>query len=121
MPFLPVVLGIGFLAWQWLTSKDGGETAMVGADDSGAFAAYPKGCTGECRVKAHSVPQGGVYRVSAWECKGTPYSHYAVAQAHLSPNWIGFKVSPNGKRKFWRGSGSPVDLTRMCIELGVTR
>lgn len=122
MAILPLaVLGIGVLAWQWLTDKGGSESAMVGADDSGAFDAYPKGCTGDAKVKALSVPNGGMYRVSAWECQGAPYSHYAVAQAHLSPNWIGFKVSATGKRKFWRGSGSPADINRMCVDLGVSR
>ena len=120
MAIFPFALvGIGVLAWQWLTDKK--ETAMVGADDSGAFDAYPRGCTGEPRVKAVSIPNGGVYRVSAWECSGTPYSHYAVAQAHLSPNWIGFKVSATGKRKFWRGSGPASEINRMCVDLGVTR
>lgn len=122
MPILPIALfGLGVFAWQWLTGKTDRENAMVGADESGAFNAYPAGCTGECKVKAVSVPGGGVYRVCAWECEGQPYSHYAVAQAHLSPNWIGFKVGPSGKRKFWRGSGPASELNRMCVDLGVIR
>jgi hypothetical protein len=121
MAIFPIALfGLGVLAWQWLTGKDD-QPAMVGADASGAFDSYPKGCTGDPRVKAVSVPSGGVYRVSVWECGNVPYSHYAVAQGHLSRSWIGFKVSPSGKRKFWRGDGSPAEINRMCVDLGVTR
>lgn len=121
MPLFPLaLLGLGILAYQYLTGSGETHQQMVGADESGAFHSYPKGCTGEPVVKAHSVPNGSKYRVCAWECQGAPYSHYAVAQEHLSPNWIGFKVQ-NGKRKFWRGSGSPAEINRMCVELGVTR
>ena len=121
MGILPIALvGIGAALWAYFADQKTPNSAMVGADESGAFASYPKGCTGEPVVKACSVPNGSVYRVCAWECLGTPYSHYAVAQEHLSPNWIGFKVT-RGKRKFWRGNGSPADIARMCIELGVQR
>lgn len=120
MPLLPLALfGLGVFAWQYLTGKN--DPSMVGADESGAFASYPRGCTGEPKVKAHSVPNGCVYRVSVWACEGTPYTHYAVAQQHLNPTWISFKVSPGGKRKFWRGNGTPNDINRACIELGVTK
>jgi hypothetical protein len=122
MPFLPIALvGFGLVAWQWLTSSRGSAESMVGADVSGAFDSYPKGCTGDAAVKAVSVPNGSVYRVSAWPCAGTPYAHYAVAQQHLSPCWIGFKVYGTGKRKFWRGNGTAQQVNRMCVELGVTR
>lgn len=121
MPILPIALfGLGLFAWQWLTDRR--EPSMVGADSSGAFGAYPQGCVGEPLVKAYTVP--GVehpYRISIWTCDGTPYTHYVVAQEHLSPNWVGFKAYPKGKRKFWRGNGSANDIVRNCIALGVVR
>ncbi len=121
MPFLPIALfGLAVLGWKYLTDKDSTTHAMVGADDSGAFNAYPKGCTGNPLVKAHSVPDGGVYRLNVWCCEGTPYSHYVVAQKHLTPDWIGFRVY-GGKRKFWRGSGPAAELNQICIDLGVTK